>query len=291
MHIEESKPLIPILPFLRWAGSKRRLLPHLTQLWNLEYNRYFEPFLGSGSFFFGINPQEAFLSDTNQELINAFIAIRSMPELVFDELTKYENTKETYYNLRSQKPSDMSEVASAARFIFLNRYCFNGIYRTNNSGEFNVPYSGTKTGGTPSLEKLKAVSHRLGKANIQCCDFQETIESNVSEGDFVYLDPPYIAKNVRIFNEYGPKRFIEKDFLRVASILDFIDKRDAHFVLSYVPGDIQNPHFEKWYIQYVTTNRSIASNTDHRKKVQELVVTNIPPQQFPQEELDEDCNS
>ena len=133
-------------PFLRWAGSKKKQVPTLARFWNCGFDRYIEPFMGSACLFFDLQPKDAVLGDINNDLIRTFLAVRDHPRAVANRLTKIPLGKRSYYAIRKQRLSDLDPVEAAARFIFLNRYCFNGLYRTNEAGRFNVPYAPLGTG-------------------------------------------------------------------------------------------------------------------------------------------------
>ena len=138
-------------PFLRWAGSKRQLLPRLRPLIEASPGRYIEPFMGSASLFFSLNKQHGVLSDLNEELVDTFLTVRAQPRLVARALAKLTNSESAFYRVRERDPKDLSPTARAARFIYLNRFCFNGLYRTNAKGRFNVPYGRPKNDNRPDL--------------------------------------------------------------------------------------------------------------------------------------------
>jgi hypothetical protein len=147
-------------PFLRWAGSKRKQVSLLTRFWNPDFGRYIEPFMGSACLFFALQPQQAILADTNGDLIRTFLAVRDHPQAVANRLAKLPRRKRSYYSIRKQRLADMEPVDAAASFIFLNRFCFNGLYRTNKDGRFNVPYASARVGRLSNARELNAVSQR-----------------------------------------------------------------------------------------------------------------------------------
>ena len=263
-------------PFLRWAGSKRRLLPKLSKYWTGESGRYVEPFVGSAALFFAIRPKTALLSDINPELIETFILIRDEVSAVANHLERIPHGRESYYRLRAKDPSKLRPIDRAARLIFLNRFCFNGLYRTNAAGAFNVPFAPTKTGDLPSCQKLKACSALLANVDIRRGDFQEILLRTVKANDFVYLDPPYAVQNRRIFRQYGPDTFGITDLERLRDLLEEIDVRRASFVLSYAWCREAVTLFGKWPTRRVYTQRNIAGFVHHRRRAAELIVSNIP---------------
>lgn len=266
-----------VVPFLRWAGSKRKLLPRLAPYWGNSYTRYIEPFMGSASLFFAANPSAAILSDINHELVNTFISVRDHPRAVYNRLVIIPKGKRSYKKLRKIDLASLDPLDRAARFIFLNRYCFNGIYRTNRKGVFNVPYSSSRTGDLPAWDIFLAAARLLKSADIVCEDFESVVNSHVREGDFVYLDPPYAVENRRIFRQYGPQTFGLDDLKRMNDALETIDKRGAKFVLSYAYSPEAIRYFQNWERRKVFTLRNVSGFAEHRRMAAELVFTNICP--------------
>lgn len=260
-------------PFLRWAGSKRQLIPRLTQEWIPSAERYIEPFMGSACVFFSLNPKAAILSDVNPDLINVFNAIKKHPKRIYNRLQTLPLGKRSYYKIRAQNTKDLTSIQQAARFIFLNRFCFNGLYRTNLDGQFNVPFSGSKTGKLPSLEALRSVSEALKSTEIECCDFEDTLK-RVRKNDFVYMDPPFAVGNRRIFRQYDPASFGLDDLDRLCSSMVEVDRRGANFVVSYAMCSEALSAFKDWTIRRTTTNRNISGFSKHRRTAVELIVTN-----------------
>ena len=260
-------------PFLRWAGSKRRVLPRLLPYWCDSYSRYVEPFMGSASLFFALEPSRALLSDINSELVRTFIAVRDSPETVYDELMQIPPGKDSYYQVRALQTQGMSVPRIAARFIFLNRFCFNGLYRTNMQGRFNVPFSSSRTGHLATREELAAASRALKSVDLRTADFEEVL-SEVERGDFVYLDPPYAVSERRIFCEYGPRPFSVSDLKRLAVALDRMDKKGVCFVVSYALCKEAIDAFQNWTTKRVVVDRNIAGFAKHRRRAVELLVSN-----------------
>lgn len=216
---------------LRWAGSKRKLLPLLTINVPRRFNRYIEPFAGSACLFFSSisSPRTAILGDFNGELLDFYRVVKTRPKALFDRLRAFEESEDFYYSLRSVDPARLNRTEAAARFLYLNRFCFNGVYRTNQSGKFNVPY-GTKTGRLPNLTEIQACSHALKNVAFSPGDFEVTL-SEAKKGDFVYLDPPYTTSRYR--GEYGYGAFCDSDFERLREALVGLDRKGVAFLLSY----------------------------------------------------------
>src|SRR3984957_7722891 len=172
-------------PFLRWAGSKRRLLPVLQTFWTKKHKRYVEPFAGSACLFFAIKPAKAILGDLNPELIATYIEVKYRIDAVLKELKRLKpDDKEEYLRLRKLDTATLAPHARAARFIYLNRYCFNGIYRTNLAGQFNVPYSGVRCGAVPPDAIFEKCSSRLRRARFINGDFENVLR-HAQKGDLV----------------------------------------------------------------------------------------------------------
>lgn len=265
-----------IKPFLRWAGSKRKLLPRLRTYWQPHHKRYVEPFMGSAVLFFKINPQDAILGDINGDLVETYHCVRDHALALHRALLRLPTGKRSYYQIRSQDPVNLCEVERTARFIYLNRYCFNGLYRTNQQGDFNVPYSGSRTGSLPSLPELRNVAKALKRSKIVHSDFQKTL-SAVRANDFVYIDPPYAVSNRRIFRQYGPSSFGLDDLTRLADVLIEIDRRNATFLVSYAMCREALETFGQWHIRRALTQRSVAGFSKHRRKAVEVLVSNHEP--------------
>jgi DNA adenine methylase len=259
---------------LRWAGSKRQLLPKLIPYYDGD-RRYIEPFAGSAALFFALRPKRAVLSDVNAELIDALKSIRDYPEVVYKQVLRYPVGEESFYRLRALDPASLQPAERAARFLFLNRFCFNGLYRTNRSGRFNVPFAAHKTGGIPTWKKFSQAAALLKRAAVKCGDFESVLASSVRSGDFVYLDPPYAVSNRRMFRQYGSNTFGLEDLQRLNATLVEIQKRGAHFVLSYAYCREAKETFVHWTSRRVYTQRNISGFAKHRRRAAELIVTNM----------------
>lgn len=261
-------------PLLRWAGSKRQQLPFLEGFWSPTFKRYVEPFAGSAALFFSINPSKARLSDTNASLVQTYRQVRANPDKVASCLAKLPPGKESYYRIRAIAPSALSAPEAAARFIYLNRFCFNGLYRTNLKGNFNVPFGSGKQGQLPDVELLRKFSERLKVVGLACEDFEVAL-SKCREGDFVYIDPPYAVTNKRIFRQYDSATFGISDLTRLLEKVKQLDKKGIAFVLSYAYEKEFRDMFREWKTFRRRCHRSIAGNAAKRRSVYEAVVTNL----------------
>jgi DNA adenine methylase len=264
-----------VIPLLRWAGSKRKLVPILLEACPKAYKRYIEPFAGSACVFVALQPRRAILSDINGELISAYETIRDSSNAVADQVNDWPVTKRFYYALRSKDPTAMQPVERAARFIYLNRRCFNGVYRLNMEGRFNVPL-GSKTGPMPTRQQVTAFASLLARTELRACDFEKTI-SRASSGDFIYADPPYYRPNVRFRGEYGWNAFRPMDEERLVESLRQASDRGAQVLLSYT--NRLADCLRGWRRRSVRVSRSVAGFAADRRRVVELLYQSYPDEQ------------
>ncbi len=218
-------------PFLKWAGGKRWLLSHASELFAAPYNRYIEPFLGSGAVFFALAPSRALLADTNSELINTYSAIKSDWRKLLSLLRRHQRNhcREYYYEMRSAAPKDRWE--RAARFIYLNRTCWNGLYRVNRTGQFNVPI-GTKTQIILPTDNFELLAARLRNATLHAGDFAWAI-CQAKRGDLIYADPPYTINHERNgFLKYNQKLFSWEDQKRLRNVLAVAIQKGVRVIVS-----------------------------------------------------------
>ncbi|MHB9144329.1 MAG: DNA adenine methylase [Symbiobacteriia bacterium] len=219
-----------VSPYFKWAGGKRRLLSRLLPALPPSYGRYFEPFFGGGALFFALGPESAVLSDTNDELMNAHRVIRDKVDELIDSLSLLSVSNEQFYALRSARPT--TDVDRAVRFIYLNRTAFNGLYRVNQQGEFNVPF-GCKPGTVIcDVAHLKRVSAALHHADLLTTDFEDAVKA-ATVGDVVYFDPPYTVKHENNgFRRYNEALFSWRDQERLASLAKGLAAAEVHVVVS-----------------------------------------------------------
>jgi len=262
------------IPFLRWAGSKRRLLPTLKTFWTKKHQRYLEPFAGSACLFFSIKPPKAILGDLNPELIATYIEVKYRIGAVLKELKSIgPANKQEYARLRAVDISTLTPAARAARFIYLNRFCFNGIYRTNLLGKFNVPYSGVGCGMLPDDEVFRMCSRLLQKARVINADFEKVLKQAV-KGDLVYMDPPYAVRARRVFRQYDPSTFEHEDITRLRSWMEKLNRGGVDFVVSYAESDEAEMLKKDFSYQIVAVRRNISGFATHRAWTNELLITN-----------------
>lgn len=260
---------------LRWAGSKTKSLNALAQFWT-EGATYVEPFCGSASLFFHIKPNAALLADLNKELINALRCVSARPKKLWRLVSEIPRDAETFYEKRSlfnSKPLPNDEAARL--FIYLNRNCFNGLWRTNKKGRFNVPHGGDRTGATPTLEHFLDCARQLRRAKLVAADFRNTILDHCRDGNFIYLDPPYASSRSRIFTDYNAKAFTEADFQDLIDLLIMADRGGAKFLLTYRNCSRLRKLPRGWNKSRVSVTRNVGGFSSSRKRDTEIIVTNV----------------
>lgn len=261
-----------IVPFLKWAGGKRWFADRHTNLLPGSYKRYIEPFLGGGAVFFATSPDQAILSDLNPDLIKTYEIVRDEPFQLNQKLAEYQarHSKEIYYDVRGSKPSDKLELA--AWFLYLNRTCWNGLYRVNKNNQFNVPI-GTKSEVILSTDNFDALSKRLAKAEISCSDFEKTIDTAESD-DFVFIDPPYTVKhNMNGFVKYNDTIFSWKDQIRLRDAVLRASKRGAKILVTNANHESIRDLYKGMGSQLpITRSTVLAANANFRVSVEELAI-------------------
>ncbi|SEG14545.1 DNA adenine methylase [Billgrantia desiderata] len=261
-----------VLPFLKWAGGKRWLVRDHPDIFPKEFNTYIEPFLGSGSVFFHLQPENALLADANKELITTYRALRNRNRKVEILLREYHenHSEDFYYHMREQSPKTQEEIA--ARMIYLNRTCWNGLYRVSLAGKFNVP-KGTKENVILDTDNFQATAKLLRRAAIVHSDFEAIIDA-AQEDDFVFVDPPYTVKhNLNGFVKYNEKLFSWEDQIRLKLAIDRATRRGAKILIT-------NAHHESIvelygdYLQHSTLSRQsvLSGKSEFRGKYSELAI-------------------
>lgn len=262
-------------PFLKWAGGKRWLVKQLKELLPLSYGTYVEPFLGSGAIFFELCTGAARLSDVNFELIETYVAIRDEPSHVFDILKTFhtEHCESFYYRTRASVPDD--RYARAARFVYLNRTCWNGLYRVNRKNEFNVPI-GTKSSVIFIDDDFVAISEALSRATISACDFSVSIDATQG-GDLIYVDPPYTVKhNMNGFIKYNQTLFSWDDQMRLRDCLVRARDRGCHVVISNADhSSVRDLYADFEFVQSIGRASVIAGAASARAGTSELLVAHV----------------
>jgi DNA adenine methylase len=269
-----SQSKIPLQPFLKWPGGKRWAAFEISELVRQKLNgTYYEPFLGSAAVYFWLRPVNSVLSDINKDLINTYLVVRDQLDKLIEQLKSIPISRRAYYCLRSSSPAD--SVERAARFLYLNRTSFSGLYRVNSAGEFNVPYGGGER--TPrALLKSQILPHAasaLEKANIKCCDFEEILKS-ATRGDVVYCDPTYtVTHDNNGFVRYNEKNFSWADQERLANAAISASRRGASVIVS----NAHHPSVRKLYPhgRFITLRRqsTLSADASRRGPVKEFLIS------------------
>ena len=277
--------MIKIKPFVKWAGGKRQILDKLKSFMPSDYNTYYEPFVGGGALLFDLAPKSAIINDSNSELMNVFNVL--CYDKLYSKMCKYLNkferkhSEEFYYEIRNidrnkKKFNRMNICKRAARTIYLNKACFNGLYRVNSKGEFNVPFGKKSKVNTYDGENLLNVyaylSNNDNDITILCTDFENAV-STAKEGDFVYFDPPYDS-DTNTFNSYTEDGFGKNEQRRLARVFKDLDSRGVKVMLSNHNTILINEVYKDYNIHVIEAKRSINSKGNKRGNVNEVIITN-----------------
>jgi DNA adenine methylase len=264
-------------PFLKWAGGKGQLLEQFRPLLPPVRGRYFEPFVGSGAVFFALRPRRAVLTDVNRELIDCYRAVQGDVERVIDALAAHAYDEAHYYRVRSLDPGDLALPERAARTIFLNKTGYNGLYRVNKNGRFNVPFGRYTNPGfsqPDSLNNLRACARALRGVALDVRDFAD-VSRRARAGDFVYFDPPYVpASTTADFTSYIAGGFGWEEQQRLAGVFGELSRKGVHAMLSNSDTPAVRELYGGFRVDRVLASRSINSRADRRGKVGEVVVRN-----------------
>ena len=256
---------VDVKPILKWAGGKSQLLPELLPRVPVNYSRYVEPFIGGAALFFALQPEHAIISDSNPELINLYRCVADDVDAVIGFLKQYVNTKEEFYRIRAQDWQQLDPCEAAARMIYLNRTCFNGLYRVNRKGQFNVPFGDYKNPRICDEQNLKNASVVLRRATILCEDYLDVLNNRVESGDFVFLDPPYMPIGEwGDFKRYTKEQFYEADHRRLADAVHRIHERNAWAVLTNSNHPLVRELFADFPMVVCATKRNISCRSKTR---------------------------
>ncbi len=277
-------------PILKWAGGKRQLKKNLLRYIDskdLENSSYFEPFFGGGYLFFNLSPKRSFINDLNKEIINVYLCIKENPTMLINLLKVHEkfNSEDYYYNIRNlDRPSNSSinrltNIEKAARTIYLNKTCYNGLFRVNSKGQFNVPYGKYKKPKILDEENINQLSNFFNKEHVKITSLDFSIAvRNAKKGDFIYFDPPYDYDNQEGFVNYNKDGFDRKDLIRLKETCDVLIEKGCIVLLSnndtlFVRNlFLDNNHKNFYSIESLNANRSINSNKNFRKNAKELLI-------------------
>lgn len=265
-----------VKPYIKWVGGKRQLLNNIIDMIPIDYKTYIEPFFGGGALFFHLQPKKAIINDVNYELINSLNVIKNNHlELVklLDEFSNLHNEK-FYYDIRGNK-NISSENNLAARFIYLNKTCFNGMYRVNKKNEFNVPYNKNPKPNLYSYENIRSISTLLNHHDIKIfnTDFSKIL-MKAKSNDFVFVDPPYDTDNNQ-FTNYTSTGFYREHQEKLANLLDYLDKKKVKWMLTNNPTNFICDRYSKYFQKIIYANRFINSDSSNRlQAAKEIIVTN-----------------
>lgn len=288
-------------PFLKWVGGKGQLLEQFETLLPKKYNSYFEPFIGGGAVFFSINPKKAHINDINETLVNTYLHIKNDVDKLIKSLKKLEkefiskdndSRKEFYYSLREKYNSlPANDFKKSLYFLFFNKTAFNGVYRENSKGGFNVPMGSYKNPKIVDEENLRAVSSALSRTKITSGSFYDAVK-NAKAGDFVYFDPPYHPlSETSSFTSYSKDSFSKDDQIKLRDLFVELDKKGVYVMLS----NSSAPFIQEIYSGYtqipVFANRMINSKADKRGKILEVVIINYDPQKDLQSVFEKDLST
>lgn len=274
-----------ITPLVKWAGGKRQLLDELKMHMPKKYKTYYEPFVGGGALFFAIQPKNAVINDLNTELANLYRTVRTNNSYkkLLETLDKHEvqHSEEYYYNLRNidrnkEEYNKMNRYEKSARALYINKACFNGLYRVNSKGEFNVPFNGKKTIKTYELSNLNSMHEYLSSNNIKICskDYEKVV-ATAKKNDFVYFDPPYdVLEDKNSFTSYTKNDFDKKEQERLCKVFKKLDKKGVKVMLSNSNTEFIRNLYKDFNIHIVKARRNINSKGDNRGEVEEVIITN-----------------
>jgi len=269
----QVKKAVPPRPFLKWAGGKAQLIPQYEPHLPKHFATYYEPFLGGGAIFFYLRPTHAFLMDINAELVNVYQCIRDRVEEVIQQLEQHRDrhSQEYYYHIRASQNG--SEIERAARLIYLNKTCFNGLYRENSQGRFNVPMGRYKNPMICDAELLRSVARSLQSAQVWQYPFEAVLEY-ATPADFVYFDPPYhpISATSK-FTSYNRYAFTEADQIRLRDVFQVLAARGVKVMLSNSDCPFIRDLYQGFEIHTILASRSINSKAEKRGKITEVLVT------------------
>jgi DNA adenine methylase len=280
LSVSESQPTGASVrvsrPLLKWAGGKTQMIPNLIGAMPKKYNNYIEPFIGGGALFFYLSPNSAVIADSNPELISLYKQIAKNYKPVLKLLENMPNNEEFFYEERAKQFDKLTEIEAAARTIYLNRTCFNGLYRVNKSGGFNVPYGRYKDPKIADEQLLKSASDALRGAKIVLGDYKHVLHNYAKKGDLVFLDPPYLPiSQYSDFQRYTKEQFYEDDHRDLAAEVNRLSELGCHVILTNSNHPLVHELYSEFHIEVLSTKRNINSRAT-RRKGQDVLVT-APP--------------
>ena len=264
-------------PFLKWAGGKGELLPEIEKRLPKSFSNYWEPFIGGGALYFRLSPASAVISDGNEELINCYRVVKDRVEDLISALKRHINDKGYFLKLRSVQPWQLGTVERAARMIYLNKTCFNGLYRVNQRGEFNVPFGRYDNPRICDEKGLRDCSAALSNTEILCRDFRHLLYK-AQPGDLIYFDPPYSPRSATSsFTAYSEAPFDEREQKALRQVFDALDDRGCRVILSNSDTELTRRLYKdktRFNMEAVRASRNINCQPEKRGKISELIITN-----------------
>ena len=271
-----------VTPVVKWVGGKRQILDEIKKYVPQNISTYYEPFVGGGAVLFELQPNKAVVNDINADLINLYQVIKDNVDDLIEDLRKHRNEEKYFYKVRERDRnkevySSLTPVEKASRIIFLNKTCYNGLFRVNRAGEFNSPFGNYKNPNIVNEATLRAVGSYLNKANVTfyCLDFEEVLKG-VKGGSFVYLDPPYDpVSSTASFTGYDKGGFDRDEQVRLKNTCDMLNKKGVKFLLSNSATEFITELYKDYKIEIVQAKRAINSNPDKRGEIDEVLVRNF----------------
>jgi DNA adenine methylase len=275
---KDNKAPVEPKPFLKWAGGKSQLLPDLVKRIPKDYAKYFEPFAGGAALFFHLQPRTAYLVDVNEDLINTYRVIKEQVDELICDLKQHVYDEDYYYQIRNIDRTEAyqawTDVQKASRLIYLNKTCYNGLYRVNAKGQFNTPFGSYSNPTILNEVNLRACSHALRNTKLITDSFL-AIARRISAKDFVYFDPPYAPLSATAnFTGYSQDRFDASMQVELRDFCDRLDRRGIRFMLSNSSAPLILDLYRSYNVEFVYASRAINSKGKHRGKIPEVIVTN-----------------
>lgn len=263
-------------PVLKWAGGKTQMLNEIIPRVPKRYGKYIEPFIGGGALFFNLGYSKSIIADSNPELINLYKQLSVNCDQVIEELQEYKNTEEMYYEVRDKDWLECDPIEAAARMLYLNKTCFNGLYRLNKKGKFNTPFGRYKNPTICNPDKLHAAAKVLKNATIICSDYLKVLETYATKGDFIFLDPPYMPiSEYSDFKRYTKEQFYEQDQVNLAQQVHRLYERGCYVLLTNSNHPMMHELYKNFKIDIIQTKRSINSKGNGRTG-EDIIVTAYP---------------
>lgn len=270
-----------LVPVVKWVGGKRQLLPEIRKYIPKKFSNYYEPFLGGGAVLFDIQPKKAIINDINEELINLYKVIRDNADELIEDLKKYTNDSECFYRTRELDRdiniySKLSNIERASRIHYLNKTCYNGLFRVNRAGQFNAPFGRYKSPNIVNEITIRALNKYFNTADIEfrCCDFEESLKG-IRKGAFVYFDPPYDpVSDSSDFTGYSKGGFDKNQQIRLRNLCETINEKEVKFLLSNSATEFILDLYREFNVEIIQAKRIINSKGSERGEIDEVLVRN-----------------